>query len=330
MSLAAFTLSAVVGITSGAEARPEAADAQTPAESGQQPRPTFKAAVDLVSVSAVVRDRKGRVVRNLSQHDFQVLDQGEARRIVGFSADELGPTSLAILFDVSGSMMVASKIQAARHAADHIVSWMHPNRDEAAVFAFDTELRELQPFTTDYLKLHEALDGLKPYGATSLYDAIAETARRLETRSNKRRAIVVLTDGADNWSRLTAEDVSGIASVIDVPVYLIAVVPPIDDPRAQMVISGVNSTAAALEGRLKDLAVWTGGDLFIVSAPAHASVAARQLLTELRHQYLIAFESTGQEGWHRLEVRAKDPDLRVRARSGYLADDVPGNEPLGK
>jgi hypothetical protein len=76
---------------------------------------------------------------------------------------------------------------------------------------------------------------------------------------------------------------------------------------------------SALAGPLSDLAAWTGGHVFVASTPGQRSVAARQIIDELRHQYLIAFESSGTPGWHPLVVRARNKDLVVRARSGYIA-----------
>jgi VWFA-related protein len=175
----------------------------------------------------------------------------------------------------------------------------------------------VQGFTSDLRPLRDALKHFEPFGATSLYDAIAETARRVNVRTNKRRGILVLTDGVDTYSRLTPGEVSGIASSIDVPVYLFAVVSPLDHPDAPGGVGG--ATAAVLSGALSDLARWTGGDLFVMSGPSHASLAAGQLLSELRHQYLIAFESAPEAGWHRLDIRTRDRALSVRTRSGYIA-----------
>ena len=91
-------------------------------------------------------------------------------------------------------------------------------RDEAAIFTFDTQLDEIQPFTTDSQVLPDKLSAIQPFGATSLHDAIARTAERLVGREDRRRAVVVFTDGNDNWSRLSPADVSGIAAAIEVPV----------------------------------------------------------------------------------------------------------------
>ena len=290
--------------------------------------PTFKSSVDLVSVAAVVRDRKGRFVSDLSRDDFLVVEAGEPRRIIGFEAEKDGPVRLAVLFDISGSMRVGTKVIDAAQAARHLFSALKPG-DQAALFSFDTRLDKVHGFTADFEKLASAIEKVEPpFGQTSLYDAVAETAREAVREASggtgrlpQRTAVVVLTDGVDTRSRLTPEQVSGIASSIDVPVYVVAVMAPIDDPSRQE----KESAAALISSALRDLSQWTGGDLFISSAPAHASMAARQIVSELRNQYLLAIEASTRAGWRRLEVRAKQRNLVVRARSGYL---VGGNQAI--
>ena len=163
----------------------------------------------------------------------------------------------------------------------------------------------------------------KPYGQTSLYDATAKIARVVAAESRnsaglpQRSAVVVITDGIDTKSQLTPEQVASIASEIDVPVYIVAVMAKIDDPRERDADEDIGSDGIPAT-RLQELAQRTGGELFMASAPAHASVAARQILGELRHQYVLAFEASTRQGWRPLEVRAKEGQT-VRARSGYTA-----------
>jgi len=165
--------------------------------------------------------------------------------------------------------------------------------------------------------LPSRLSSVKPFGATSLHDAIARTAQRVAARESLRRAVVVFTDGKDNASRLTPGEVSGIASSIDVPIYIIGIVPSIDNPSAD--IATTSADHSALARALTNLAEWTGGRTFVVSTIAERSLMARQLIEELRHQYLIAFEASTLPGWHPLVVRMRDKELTVRARSGYIA-----------
>ena len=276
-----------------------------------------------MSVSAVVRDRKGRFVGNLERADFVIAEGGELRPILDFRAQSDGPVKLALLFDISGSMRLGTKVADARQMARHLFSALKPG-DEAAVFSFDTRLDRVTRFTTDLAALEAALGRVEPpFGQTSLYDAIAETARAValesggDGRIQQRSAIVVLTDGVDTRSRLTAEQVSAIASGIDIPVYIVAVMSPIDDPTARR--RHPTDRRPADEPRALD-----GRRVLHASAPAHASVAARQIVEELRHQYLLAFEASTRPGWRPLEVRARDTELTVRARAGYRVEGTIG------
>jgi VWFA-related protein len=290
------------------------AGAQTTGAGQPQQRPTFKATVQRVSVAAVVRDRRGKPVTHLRETDFQLFDGGQERKITNFRAEPT-PVSVAMLVDFSGSMDVAAKRQAAREVSFHLLSWLK-EEDEVGLFAFDRTLQALAPFAPAPGDVLKKLDALRPYGATSLFDAIAETGKILASQSGPRRAIVALTDGADNASRLTPEQVSAIASGVDVPVYIVLVISPLD--RAGTTTVNEDQIDALQAGRLGDLARWTGGEIFAAVGPSVTSQAARQIVTELRHQYLFAFEPSTQPGWHPIELRTRDKDLVVRARSGYL------------
>ena len=286
-------------------------------------QPTFKSSIDLVQVRAVVRDRRGRFVHDLEKKDFEVIDGGHFRPLVDLQFDENAPVRVALLFDVSGSMSVASKLQQAIAAARHFVASL-VKEDEAAVFAFDRSLREVQGFTTDRDALDRAFGNLRAFGQTSIFDAAADTASRISPDRSRRQAIVIVTDGVDTSSRMTAEEVSAIASAIDVPIYVFAVVSPIDHAGAPDSLS--TRAARETESALGRLAFWTGGTTHITSTPAHASSAAREILGELRHQYLLAFEP-GPPGWRPLTVRATDRDYSVRARTGYRSGSS-GSAPL--
>ncbi|MEX1127291.1 MAG: VWA domain-containing protein [Vicinamibacterales bacterium] len=297
---------------------------------GAQNPPTFRSAVDVVSVTAVVKDRKGRFVRDLGQDDFVVAEGAQQKRIIDFRAETDGPVKLGLLVDASGSMRVGQRAVDARGAARHLFAALR-DTDEAALFSFDTRLDRVSAFTSDTASLDQALDRLNPpFGQTSLYDAIGEAATfvaeqgRGGGRLPQRAALVVLTDGIDTHSRNTTEQVAALASRIDVPVYIIAVMLPIDDPRTD-VTPDFDVTG------LQQLARSTGGEMFTASAPAHASVAARQILGELRHQYVLAFEASTRPGWRPISVQTRDDKFSVRARTGYSAGGssrpAPGHGP---
>ena len=286
---------------------------QPPLRDPMPQTPVFKAGVDLVRIAAVVRDRKGRFVQDLTARDFEVFDRGQARPIADFRSDVTG-VSVAFLFDVSGSM--EGQLPNAREAARHVLSWLD-ERDEAAIFTFDTRLDLRTGFTVGLKTLPDVMSTVVPFGATSLHDAIALTAKRVGEREGRRRAVVVLTDGADNASHLTPTEVATATSEIDVPVYIFGIVQAIDNPASEIATTTVEKSALA--GPLPELAAATGGHTFVASTPGQRSIAARQIVDELRHQYLIAFESSGTPGWHPLVVRARKKDLVVRARNGYIA-----------
>jgi Ca-activated chloride channel family protein len=276
----------------------------------QEPVATFKAGVDLVSVSAVVRDKNGKVVRSLGAKDFIVAEDGKDRRIMSIQSDANAPASIAFLVDSSGSMALGSARKSYRHICDWVLATLNQQKDDAALLSFDTRLITLREFTGSFEHVRTGLDEIGAWGATSIYDAIAGTSARVADRARNRRAVIVLTDGADNWSSYTAQEVAWIASTIDVPVYVFAVG------------DGVNAEAAAANPKaqyspLADLARATGGDFFVANSPALAVTGITRLVDELRHQYLIAFEPSSASGMRRIEIRTKKRDLRVNSRKWY-------------
>ena len=275
----------------------------------------FRSAVDLVSIQASVRDRRGRPMKGLTTADFDVRDNGESRPILSMRSDQGAPVSLAILVDMSGSMRVGSKMKVARQTLDILVSQLREGEDEVSLFTFDSSLHQRHAFTTSLGDLKGALDDLQPFGSTSLYDATAATARQLAERPASHKAIVILTDGIDTSSALTSPEVSGLASSIDVPVYVIATVAGVDQ---SSIVEAANRSTPNESADLRDLAAWTGGQLMFADSHDDNLVLASSLLDELRQRYLLAIEAAGSHEWRRLEVRVRKSSAIVKARSGYF------------
>jgi Ca-activated chloride channel family protein len=311
-ALVAFGLSLLVA-ASGTAAQQVQVPATVPGELPTQA--TFRSSVELVTVTVAVRDSRGRVIKNLKKSDLEVIDAGEQRAIKDFYAGD-APVSLAVLLDVSGSMSVAGNIDKAREAVGIAMMNLRRGSDEAALYTFDSGLQEVVRFTTDLDRVHRVSLSGKPWGTTLLYDAIAQTAESVAARTNRHRALLVITDGVDSGSRLTPPQVSAVASRIDVPVYLLTVVSPLDHPGGEFAVTDGNATTQT--ATLADLARWTGGDMRIASLPAHTVAAIRDLFEEIRHQYIITFEPGTRPGWHPLEVRTRQKNLIVHARSGYV------------
>ena len=263
----------------------------------------FKSSVEQVAVAALVRDSRGKLVTTLKAADFELFDDGHKRSISNVWS-EPSPASVAILMDASGSM--STKMARARETADALVAGLTQGSDEVAFYTFDTTLSEVRPFSTAFSVNDRAWDSTRAFGATSLWDAIAETAQKISDRQ-RRRALVVITDGVDSASTMKPSEVSGIASALDVPVYILVIGFTLDE----------DVKREPVQGPMADLATWTGGDsLAIHDTPSIVSATA-QLLSELHHQYIVAFEPGSKAGWHALSLRVRKPGLFVRARSGY-------------
>ena len=286
----------------------------------QDGRPTFRQSVDRVTLSVTVRTSRGRHVANLKSSDFKVYDNGVLRPIAEFRSEPT-PVSLAFLVDYSGSMDVAARRAAARDQVRLLLDNLTPSTDRAALYVFDKELRALQTMAPVPGTILAQLDSVqRPYGVTSLFDAIAATGRELEHSGGTRRAVVAITDGADNASTLSPEAVSTLASGIDVPVYVVVVVSPFDRA-GHTTVDDERLIDQALNGPLANLAHWTGGEIFVGIGAEGSTKAAMQLVTELRQQYVIAFEPGRQPGWHPIEVRTSNDGHVVRTRNGYVVGD---------
>jgi VWFA-related protein len=290
--------------------------AGSPLPQDQSKPPVFRAVTDRVTVAATVRDQHGRPVTTLKAQDFHLFDSGQARPILEFERDQ-APMSLAILADYSGSMDIAAKRAEAREVVRQLVGWLMPGEDRVGLYAFDLELREIQPMQPAPADVLKRIDRLEPWGKTRLLDSIAETGRKLAQTNAGRRAVVVLTDGDDNASEMSAPEVSALASSIDVPVYIILIVSPLDRVGKSTTSLIDPHLAEQRDGALGNLARWTGGDILVPVSEVETQAATKQIVDELRQQYLLAFEPGAQPGWHPLEVRTR-PNLIVRARSGYL------------
>jgi VWFA-related protein len=291
-----------------------AAAALTPPIAAQQLPPAssvvFRSSVDVVSVTAVVRDRKGHVVPSLDRQEFEVIDAGQKRPILDLQANASAPASLALLLDGSGSMRVGSTDDSARLVADAVLSSLDPLRDDATLMSFDTRLLVLHEFTRDFDSVRRALDDVQAWGMTSLYDAIAGAAGIVGERTKNRRAVIVLTDGADNGSEYTPDEVAAIASTIDVPIYVFALAP------TGLIETGREGPKR--QSTLAQLAHATGGDYFAADTPKGMGLGIGRLLEELRHQYLISFEASSFTGMRRIEIRTpRRSELKVRTRGWY-------------
>jgi VWFA-related protein len=276
-------------------------------------RTTFRSSLDLVSVAVVVRGPDGRLVPNLRASDFEVFDSGASKQIVQFQTGEDADARLALLVDSSGSMVLGARRERSRLATDLLVAGFR-GRDAASVFSFDSHVRRLTPFTRDRDTLRAAVTSVEPWGMTSLYDAIATTVRTVTNDAPRARAVLLLTDGMDTGSVVSPDDAANAAAALDIPIYVLSVssdepVPPsfkVAPPRYSDTLT------------LNELAVRTGGLAAEAATVAQLTVVTHTILTELRHQYVLAFSAASTKGWHELTVRVRRGRVHARSRNGYL------------
>lgn len=278
------------------------------AQSDQRPR--FRSSLDLVSVAVVVRGQDGRLVRGLRATDFEVLDRGSVRPIAQFQQGEDASARLALLVDASGSMVVGPKRERSRIATELLAAGFRET-DAASVFSFDSRVLRLTPFTNDRDELRSAVMSVQPFGVTCLYDAIVRTINTVVDESPRTRAILLLTDGIDTASVNSPTDAATAAAALDIPLYVLSVGKDVADDKA----FPVNPEAAVT---LNDLAGRTGGLATEAGTAAELSMATRNILSELRHQYVLAFPADTVKGWHDLTVRVKRGRVQARSRNGYL------------
>lgn len=273
---------------------------------------------DLVVFSATAVDGKGRPVTNLRREDFRVYDEGRAQSIAHFHGGLGLPARVLVLLDASGSMG-SDRVANARQAASQLLHALSPE-DEVAVAGFDSRYWGVVAFTRDRQAVRAGLDSITPFGSTALHDALDKAARDIASHGEGRRAVVVLTDGVDTASQRTADEVIARSRALDVPIYAVSVVSPLDDPASPSFLgkrdAGEATAAAETLARYAEL---SGGAAFRVSNVAGLRIAAERIAAELKHQYRLGWDpSQGPSRFRRVVVLATRKGVRVRTRSGYL------------
>jgi Ca-activated chloride channel family protein len=280
---------------------------------------SFGARSDLVVISATALDGDGHPVRDLRMEDFRVFDEGRPQRVLHFATARDAPARVLLLVDASGSMNAALKTTSSRMAAKQLLAALDP-KDEAALAGFDSRYFGVVKFTTDRAAIDKGFAELAPWGTTALHDGLDKAASDLASHGEGRRAVVVITDGVDTASEKTPEQVIARSRALDVPIYAVSVLSPIDDPRSPL-FAGRERVGAATAGAeiLDRYARLSGGVAFGVSDFKGLKQAADRIADELKHQYRLGYDPpAGPPRFRRIEVRAKRKGILVRTRSGYM------------
>jgi Ca-activated chloride channel family protein len=270
----------------------------------------FQSGVDLISVTATVIDRDGHLVTGLPREAFQVFEDGEPQTVSQFTNERV-PVSLAVLLDVSDSMY-GQRLIDARAAVERFLFELLDKNDEFSVMAFNHEPRQLTPWTQTPEVVRSAMSSLRPFGATALYDAVMAVLPAMNTRTKQRASVLIISDGADTASDAALRDVRFALVRSDAFVYAIA----IDPPARRAINETVNVTA------LNEITGGNGGNTEVVHHTEELVAATARIAEELNSQYVLGYNSPRPpDGTYRsIRVRVTNPEYRVRARRGYIAD----------
>ena len=193
-----------------------------PQSTSQEPQAfKFRTGVELVNVNATVSDQTGRFVSGLTVQDFRVYDDDQPQTVTHFSAERV-PVSLGILLDTSGSME-GEKIEAARAALNRFLSLLTDPQDEVFLYRFDNRPQLIQGWTYDKHGAGEALWRVQPHGSTAMYDAIEEAMYLLQQAHNRKRALVIISDGNDTNSRTDVFTIKQMIRESEVLVYAVGI-----------------------------------------------------------------------------------------------------------
>ncbi|HXG63949.1 MAG TPA: VWA domain-containing protein [Blastocatellia bacterium] len=269
---------------------------------------------DLVVVNVTVTDANGQYAHGLSAKDFAILEDGAAQKIESFDSEE-APFAAAILIDMSGSMEY--KFSLARAAAASFLDHIRED-DQVAVYGFNNQVKQFQDFSnvrdiTEYIWDAEARD------QTRLYDCMDEAIDALSKRPERRRALLVISDGWDSMSRKATYD-SALRKAMASGV-LIYTIDLMDDAQ----VNGGGSASIGLRRGRRDMQEFASqsGARYIHSPQGDKlEEAFTGIVEELRNQYTLTYYSTNDKRdgrWRKLNVSVSRPGLTTRARRGYYA-----------
>ena len=271
--------------------------------------------VDLVLVNAAVSDSKGRMVTGLQQENFRIWEDKVEQKVEYFSSEDT-PMSIGLIFDATGSM--ADKISTARDAATSFLSVGNPD-DEYFLVTFSQRATLVEPFTTDISRLQNHMLFTSAKGLTPLFDAVYLGLETLKRAKNKRKALLLITDGEDNHSRYSFADIKEFVKEQDVEIFVIGIVNP----------SGELAPGQSGRATIEDLAQISDGEAFFPESVDQLEDICNKIGLELRNQYVLGYRSTNtaKDGrWRKVRLKINPPkgisSLSVHAKNGYYAESL--------
>jgi VWFA-related protein len=276
--------------------------------------------VTAISIAVTVQDKGGRYINNLEAKDFAVYENTDKRAITYFNHNFMSPLSLTVLLDVSGSMGVLNKLEEVKVGIrDMITKELRPNDEVSLLIFADGQVEVAAPFSTDRTAFLSTLEKLQPFGQTALNDAVAVSPEFANRGHNEKRALLLVTDGVENDSRVTPEEAVEIARRVDIPIYTIGYKIPLSDQLLKMLKRGKAVTSEGIVATLDRFSRATGGKAVFVNEPSEMYQAMRELKQEQSHQYLIGYTSYKDlsGAYRRIRVMVPGKSYKVRTREGY-------------
>jgi Ca-activated chloride channel family protein len=278
---------------------------------------TFRAESALVLVPVTVMDRHGAIVNGLASDAFTLAEDGNPQPIRSFHEED-APVSLGIVLDLSGSM--TGSLAPAKDSLRALMSDANPS-DEVFLNGVSTRPRTYSSFEDSFEETMRRVESERAGGFTALIDTVYESVQELRSGIHPRRALIVISDGMDNHSRYTREEMLRLAEESDAQIYTIAIVTalnPIQPPKPAAMTEGQRGQAF-----LQDLAEKTGGIGFAVSNRGEIAKAVASIDQALRNQYVLGYapRSGGDGGrWRKIKVKVAGPGMKAYARTGYRLD----------
>ena len=280
----------------------------------------YDISVRAITLAVTVQEKGGKYINDLGQADFNVTENGVRQKITYFSHNSDAPYSLTILLDVSGSMAIDNKLAESKAALrDFLTALMGP-RDEVSLLIFaDGDVEVASRFTNERSGILAILDRTEAFGKTALYDAVAVSPEFASKGKNEKRALILLTDGIENDSRLSPEKALEIARRVDVPIYTIGYGIPLSEQLLAQYKRKSEVTPAGIIATLDRFSQATGGRAFFVNTPRELRGALFEIEREMSYQYIIGYTSyvSADNEYRRIEVTANKKKYKVRARQGY-------------
>jgi Ca-activated chloride channel homolog len=273
----------------------------------RQETPTFKATTQIVSVPATVLDAQGRLVPNLEQDEFTILDNGKPQQITFFQ-NETQPFTVVVMLDYSASM--TSSLDLLRAASEQFLLRMLP-QDKGQVGAFSDRIEFSGEFTNDRDDLISALRDLQYGNPTRLWDAVDQSIDMLKPVDG-RKVVLVFTDGDDTYSKTGFGTVLDHAKQNEVMVYAIGL--------QSTYFNGQRMVRSQPDRSLKKIAEETGGGYFELKKTDELAPTFTRVAQELHSLYTIGFSPAALDGKeHKLDLKMKQSGMVARARKTYVA-----------